>query len=523
VFGGVLEFVTNNLMAKFISERTVGLIAAVCLFVIIFMLMPSFVGGTWHVCRGNGYRNATDGLCTCITGYHGANCEYQYCPFGKSWLSPPLESDVRNRPLVPCSNMGYCDPLTGTCECRPGYEGRACERLVCPGAITVTTKTAAVAGLEIGQSGGGGAAFSVGVHVADDYSTVVPCAGHGRCVTLGDAGELFDGRSFIRPPVTYSNWDADSIQGCVCDEGWTGYDCSVHDCPSGRDPLAVTAQFDKNEVFVLECRASSGYFAILVKGYYTEPIPFDADPGLLKYTLESVAGVGSVTIKMPRGSDNMPKVCQSSTVQQTTIEFDDHPGSNPPIYVTLKTANTRRWPSGSASLSSTGFSEPVLRMATVHNLYCPVCVDCEKNVYFTYGTSISSGVAVKGSSAKANIQSAILSLEDLVDANWENLAVNVTTSPDVNTICSASTAVVTTIILYSSYGNIPSLSILDGSYFTSTSTNLRSANLTWTSNKGNGTMVSKVLLSRHVTCAYCTVVYLLYSTHHLLMSVCLCV
>lgn len=52
----------------------------------------------------------------------------EYCPHGQSWLSKPVENNKRNRNLVPCSNMGRCDELTGKCACRKGYEGRACER-----------------------------------------------------------------------------------------------------------------------------------------------------------------------------------------------------------------------------------------------------------------------------------------------------------------------------------------------------------------------------------------------------------
>lgn len=29
---------------------------------------------------------------------------------------------------VECSNMGTCDRVTGTCQCRDGFEGQACER-----------------------------------------------------------------------------------------------------------------------------------------------------------------------------------------------------------------------------------------------------------------------------------------------------------------------------------------------------------------------------------------------------------
>ena len=34
-------------------------------------------------------------------------------------------------------------------------------------------------------------------------------------------------------PVT---WDADRVFGCLCDEGWEGYDCSLQSCTKGTNP-----------------------------------------------------------------------------------------------------------------------------------------------------------------------------------------------------------------------------------------------------------------------------------------------
>lgn len=38
-------------------------------------------------------------------------------------------------------------------------------------------------------------------------------------------------------PVTYRLWDADKSQSCVCDEGYSGPDCTRRECPRGDDPL----------------------------------------------------------------------------------------------------------------------------------------------------------------------------------------------------------------------------------------------------------------------------------------------
>jgi len=44
-------------------------------------------------------------------------------------------------------------------------------------------------------------------------------------------------------------------------------------------------------------------------GGYTPAIPFDADPGYLKFALESLSQVGQVTVSMPRGPHGLPVVC----------------------------------------------------------------------------------------------------------------------------------------------------------------------------------------------------------------------
>jgi hypothetical protein len=117
--------------AKAKSGSMLGVVAAVVLFLIVLFMLPKMVGGARDLCNSRGYRNATDGLCTCVLGYHGEACEYskafeqvyrtythmlttgigimlpstEHCPFGKSWFSKPLVNNERNMELVPCSNM----------------------------------------------------------------------------------------------------------------------------------------------------------------------------------------------------------------------------------------------------------------------------------------------------------------------------------------------------------------------------------------------------------------------------------
>ena len=65
--------------------------------------------------------------------------------------------------------------------------------------------------------------------------------------------------------MDYSNWDADAIQGCVCDTGFDGYDCSRRRCPYGIDPLSSGTP--RRETITLVCGAYySGTFNMEILG-----------------------------------------------------------------------------------------------------------------------------------------------------------------------------------------------------------------------------------------------------------------
>lgn len=237
-----------------------------CLFLLILFTQPTLVGSastykldTSH-CNGKGNINSLTGLCDCFSGYRGADCSLRYCPYGSSWLSAPKYQHERNRERVECSNMGTCDIFSGKCTCRPGYEGRACERSEC-----------------LLQNN----MWLIFIVESCPSSTNSACSGHGKCMTMREAGLDFDGlyvlithitcrykyfliRALINPPIDYNGWDADAIMGCVCDRGYEGYDCSSRSCPWGRDPTASGPI--QEEKFVMRCQADNGYFSITLLG-----------------------------------------------------------------------------------------------------------------------------------------------------------------------------------------------------------------------------------------------------------------
>lgn len=115
-------------------------------------------------------------------------------PYGTSELFPDMtDSDHRIQSdsahaYAECSNAGVCNRISGQCECYPGFAGVACQRMQCPGTPT--------------------------------------CSGHGTCRSVR---HLSHGQ--------YRLWNRDMLQGCECDPGYYGGDCSMRKCRIGIDPL----------------------------------------------------------------------------------------------------------------------------------------------------------------------------------------------------------------------------------------------------------------------------------------------
>ena len=208
----------------------------------------------------------TDFKCSCQQGNTGADCSQLSCPKGKSWFSFPTGGNSAHLELAECSANGLCDVESGTCECMDGFTGSACQYMVCPGDPA--------------------------------------CNGNGQCLPMGDLAEIatLNGEAtdytYGKKPNDPLTWDYNMIQGCKCDEGYEGYDCSLKSCPKGDDPENNARQH--NEVQKVICDESTGTDGSFLFKFrqveFANSLPYTATVSDVKNALESLSSIDSVKV-----------------------------------------------------------------------------------------------------------------------------------------------------------------------------------------------------------------------------------
>jgi len=141
----------------------------------------------------------------CHQNWQGADCSERTCPFELAFVDTALRANDAHY-YAECANKGVCDRKTGECKCFDGYDGKGCQRSVCPN----------------------------------------DCSGHGTCEFIDElANDSEDRRVGGVDGLVYSNtlWDWQKIQGCKCDMGFEGADCSLRLCAAGDDPLTAVTHF----------------------------------------------------------------------------------------------------------------------------------------------------------------------------------------------------------------------------------------------------------------------------------------
>ncbi|XP_023248034.1 teneurin-a [Copidosoma floridanum] len=163
-------------------------------------------------CSGRG--SCYLGKCDCIDGYQGADCSKSMCrvlcsshgQYGggmchceEGWKGAECDIPLGDCQVPDCNQHGQC--VRGSCVCNPGWKGDFCSEPDCP-----------------------------------DPS----CSGHGACVAgkcyckagwQGERCDQVDEQVYKCLPgcSDHGTYDLESAS-CVCDEHWTGVDCSQPSC-----------------------------------------------------------------------------------------------------------------------------------------------------------------------------------------------------------------------------------------------------------------------------------------------------
>jgi len=236
--------------------------------------------------------------CTCQDGWQGADCSERICPKDVAWFTLPSDQNVAHlNEYVECSNMGICDRTAGTCTCMPGFTGSKCEFWSCPGNPDL-------------------------------------CSAHGQCLDMATLarnskvnGVYPNPRySYGLTPFNPLTWDAFKIYGCQCDDGYTGYDCSLRTCPFGDDP-ATANQLSERQV--ITCRDADLKGNIILRYKEIDSVPFSptATAAQVRAALEGLPNIGVVAVENYNGN-SFDSIC-TTIGNQFSVTFKTEHGDVP--------------------------------------------------------------------------------------------------------------------------------------------------------------------------------------------------
>ena len=135
---------------------------------------------------------------------------------------------------------------------------------------------------------------------------------------------------------TYANWDAEKVTGCICDEGYTGYDCSIFTCPYGDDP-ETTGQADEIQVLNCICKNTcTGTFTITFRGETTAAIAHGASTSAIGVALKALTSIDDITVSV--GGSSGSTACDDNGVSHM-ITFTTEHGDLPAMTVTSSLAS----------------------------------------------------------------------------------------------------------------------------------------------------------------------------------------
>ena len=242
-------------------------------------------------------------VCTCSSGWTGADCSYRSCPLDVAWFTLPAATDTAHiSEQVECANMGVCDRVLGVCTCATGFTGTSCARMVCPGSPTA-------------------------------------CSSHGSCLNMMALAALANvngnlaGFTYGAIPNNPLTWDASMVYGCYCDPGFQGYDCSLFTCPSGDDPLT---RFQADEQQTIKCTsAGSGSLVFSFRQASGIQIGVTTTLANFKAMLQAIPTVGLVTVEL-LDSSQPDRLCTTTPSAGILVTFLTTHGALPLLQVSAQ-------------------------------------------------------------------------------------------------------------------------------------------------------------------------------------------
>ncbi|DAZ99520.1 TPA: hypothetical protein N0F65_005392 [Lagenidium giganteum] len=304
-------------------------------------------------CSGHGVCSGSPSYrCTCAKGWRSGDCSERTCSMGLAWFDYPVGPNVAHSRMVECSGVGSCDRSTGLCKCPRPYTGTACELMSCGGSPS-------------------------------------ECSGNGRCLTLSILAPLVTvkgeraGYIYGDDPNNPVTWDRNKIRSCLCDPRFTGYDCSLYECPRGDDPYTSGDTIEKQ---LLQCVATSGTLVLSFRDAATPPLPYDVDAPTLQAALQALPTIGDVRVTYMGGTT----ACSTNNVL-IIVELLTALGDLPPIRATnsvLRNSVSGNGLDGSGSVTVATGGTTLLGQTSVagtrEDAYCSNHGKCD----FTSGTCV---------------------------------------------------------------------------------------------------------------------------------------
>jgi len=300
--------------------------------------------------------------CTVTGGLHGSVfkiMETIASPQGtwESWPGDAVQTvQDEGHFYMECSNQGLCDRGSGECECFDGYSGIDCGSTSCPNdcsgngrclSIEEMARAAPVrsgntievvrgshfVSTELVPDVAVGDTVYLGEQADYDSATSYTVTGivskmssqSSAVVTLGELGFTVSPRaqkslpfgSSLYKVANYHLWDANKVAGCVCDDGFTGFDCSSLLCPVGADPLDVTGEDKENSHSSVSTTTPSTYTKQNERQMLTMDSSRGALSGSFTLTFTSINGEKKTTGIIPTAPE------LSSTVTVSGVEVYD--------------------------------------------------------------------------------------------------------------------------------------------------------------------------------------------------------